>query len=406
MKVRAITSFFDPAITKDDESLSNLSSCSKELSSALTEIGYTVQSQRVATSPFLRWLEGTSRGEWQARIIELVHQTAEMGWQYTSIGPALPENLDDYEMIPEILALHPALFACGIIAEKKQVFPAAASAAAQVITHCATITADGFTNLRFAALANVSPYAPFLPAAYAETGQTPAIALAIECANEAVIAFENAKSVQQAGERLISALENHSKQLGDICRGICDRYSISFKGFDFSPAPYPEDWCSLGKAMELLGVPRLGMSGSLTAAAFVASTLDSGKWQRTGFNGLMLPVLEDSTLARRADEGTLTIKDMLLYSAVCGTGLDTIPLPGDTTAAQITPLLMDLGALSVRLNKPLTGRLMPIPGKHAGDLTDFNFEFFANSRVMALNALPLMNPLGTEDSISINPRNI
>jgi uncharacterized protein len=60
----------------------------------------------------------------------------------------------------------------------------------------------------------------------------------------------------------------------------------------------------------------------------------------------MMPVLEDATLARRAAEGTLTIKDVLLYSAVCGTGLDTIPLPGDTTAEQITPLLLDLCALA------------------------------------------------------------
>ena len=406
MKVRAITSFFDPAITKDDASIRNLSSCSKELSSVITEIGYTVQSQRVATSPFPRWLESTNRSDWQTRIVELTHQTTEMGWQYISIGPALPEYLANYEMIPEILALHPALFACGVIAEKRQVFPLAASAAAKVINRCGTITPDGFTNLRFAALANVPPYAPFLPAAYAETGEPPAIALAIECADEAVIAFENAPSIQQAGGRLISALENHAKRLMEACQSICSKHSVTFKGFDFSPAPYPEDWCSLGKAMELLGVPSIGMSGSLTAAAFLASTLDLGNWQRAGFNGLMLPVLEDSTLARRAAEGTLTIKDMLLYSAVCGTGLDTIPLPGDTTAEQITPLLMDLGALSVRLNKPLTGRLMPIPGKHAGDQTDFDFEFFANSRVIALDALPLLNPLRTADSISITPRNI
>lgn len=76
----------------------------------------------------------------------------------------------------------------------------------------------------------------------------------------------------------------------------------------------------------------------------------------------MQPVLEDfAVLAKRAAEGTLTIKDALLYSAVCGTGLDTVPLPGNTTAEQMTPLLLDLSALAMRLDKPLTARLMPVP---------------------------------------------
>ena len=76
------------------------------------------------------------------------------------------------------------------------------------------------------------------------------------------------------------------------------------------------------------------MIGSLAAAAFVADTLDRGRWLRTGFNGLMLPVLEDSRLAKRAAEGTLTVKDLLIYSAMCGCGLDTVPLPGDATDEQ------------------------------------------------------------------------
>jgi len=109
----------------------------------------------------------------------------------------------------------------------------------------------------------------------------------------------------------------------------------------------------------------------------------------------MLPVLEDAVLAKRAAEGVLSVKDLLLYSAVCGTGLDTVPLPGDTTSEQITAVLLDLSALALRLNKPLTARLMPIPGKKAGDPTHFDFDYFANSRVLALESDGL-NPIFTE----------
>ena len=43
----------------------------------------------------------------------------------------------------------------------------------------------------------------------------------------------------------------------------------------------------------------------------------------------MLPVLEDNVVALRAAEGQLSITDLLSYSAVCGVGLDTVPLPGE-----------------------------------------------------------------------------
>jgi uncharacterized protein (UPF0210 family) len=52
-------------------------------------------------------------------------------------------------------------------------------------------------------------------------------------------------------------------------------------------------------------------------------------------------------------------------------------------------VLIDLGALALRLNKPLTARLMPIPGKAAGDEVHFDFPYFADSRVIPLRESPL-----------------
>jgi uncharacterized protein (UPF0210 family) len=129
--------------------------------------------------------------------------------------------------------------------------------------------------------------------------------------------------------------------------------------------------------------------------------LDQADFPRAGFNGLMLPLLEDSALAARAAQGVLSVKDLLLYSTVCGTGLDTIPLPGDTTQEQLYALLLDLAALSTRLDKPLTARLMPIPGKKAGDPTNFDFPYFANSRVLALEADPLGGLLAGKENFDL-----
>ena len=108
--------------------------------------------------------------------------------------------------------------------------------------------------------------------------------------------------------------------------------------------------------------------------------------------------------AQRAAEGTLGVKDLLLYSAVCGTGLDTIPLPGEVSPEQLAAVLLDLCALALRLDKPLTARLMPVPGKKAGDPTSFDFGYFANSRVMALAAEPLVKGLAQDESFTLSKR--
>jgi hypothetical protein len=79
-------------------------------------------------------------------------------------------------------------------------------------------------------------------------------------------------------------------------------------------------------------------------------------------------------------------------------------LPGDTSQGHLTALLIDLSALALRLDKPLTARLMPIPGKKAGDPTAFDFDFFANSRVMSLDAEELSGYLAGKDPIPLQAR--
>jgi hypothetical protein len=91
---------------------------------------------------------------------------------------------------------------------------------------------------------------------------------------------------------------------------------------------------------------------------------------------------------------------------VCGTGLDTIPVPGDASPESLSAVLLDLAVLAQRLDKPLTVRLMPVPGKAAGDETGFDFAFFANSRVLALDAQPLHGFLAGNEIIRMQPRKV
>jgi hypothetical protein len=401
MRIRSITCFIHPRWPISELVFQKAGIFARMARQSFENAGYTVQTVRMATPPFTMFLSSEDYTQASAHIAVMAHSE---GFEYVALGPAQTHILESYQAIPGLLSHSGNLFFSGhLTTPQSEISLPAVRACATVIHQAASLEANGFANLRFAALANVPPWAPFFPAAYHQ-GKSPAFALALEAADLAVSAFTEARSLHEARQNLINQVETHAHTLQAIAQRLADSYQIEFKGIDFTLAPFPEPDKSLGNALEQLGLPAIGLSGSLAAAAFLTDTLDRAVFKRTGFNGLMLPVLEDATLAARAAQGVISITDLLLYSAVCGTGLDTLPLPGDTAVDQIYAVLLDLAALSLRLDKPLTARLMPIPGKKAGDDTGFDFEFFANSKVLSLPAEPLTGLLSGDETFSIGTK--
>ena len=123
----------------------------------------------------------------------------------------------------------------------------------------------------------------------------------------------------------------------------------------------------------------------MAAAAQITAALKQTRLRTCGYCGLMLPVLEDVGLAERNTQGLLRLSSLLSYSAVCGTGLDTIPLAGEVSVGQLAAVLSDVAALGWKLAKPLSARLLPVPGKQVGETTRFDFAYFVNTRVMAVD---------------------
>jgi uncharacterized protein (UPF0210 family) len=400
MKIRSITYFCNPKYPLDEKVIQAAGEFLAKAKSAYETAGYEVQTVRLATIPFPQLLGEKQINKLPKLVEQLEKLIQQIGVGYLSLGPALPDSPRSYEIIPEAIAASQNIFFDGVMADKSNgISLAAIKACAEVMVKSAPIDPNGFANLRFAALANVKAESPFFPAAYHKGNQS-AFAIATEAADLAVDAFSQAKTLAVGRQTLIAEIEKHGKKMGKVAQSL----DCKFGGIDFSLGPFPAEAQSLGTAFERMGVPRVGLHGSLAAAAILAEAIDRANFPRTGFSGLMMPVLEDATLAKRAADGTLSVKDVLLYSAVCGTGLDTIPLPGDTTVDQIIPLLLDLSALALRLDKPLTARLMPVPNKKAGDPTNFDFGFFANSKVMALGAEPLSFPMNGKEVIEIRKR--
>ncbi|GAB4470502.1 MAG: PFL family protein [Anaerolineae bacterium] len=407
MDIRSVTAFVEARPPITPAGFEAAGSAVRAARAALTDAGYTVQSARLAIQAFPDALPAGQPGlaVELAKDLEAVAFVNEI--DYVALGPVRAHHSADYlDALVEVLAQTENTFASIEIADPQQgISLPRLRQTAEIIRQVARLKGDGFKNLYLTALANVPPWSPFLPAAY-HGGGPARLAVATESADLAIDAITGANSPAEAAEHLTRRIEAEAARIeGAVRAALGAPGSLDFAGIDFSLAPFPDNTRSIGRALEALGLAAFGGQGSLAAAAFLTDALDRASFQRAGFCSLMLPVLEDSVLAERASQGLLSISDLLTCSAVCGTGLDLIALPGDVSAASLSAILLDVGALALRLDKPLTARLMPLPGKQAGDPVTFDFEYFAASRVLPAPAESLVGLLAGEDTLFITPRN-
>ncbi len=384
MEIRSITYGGNLQRADDEATLCGMGRFLQGARAAFTQAGFTVQTVRLGTQPFPRWLTPIPAARRTDAIVALEQTCRRVGIDYCSIGPtgAGSDTAEWLEWIPEMLSRTESIFATAMIATRHGgIDLEAIGRVAAAIRRIADTTPLGFGNLRFAALANCPADSPFFPVSFHE-GHEPSFAIATEAADVAIEAFTSAGSLAEARENLVAGVESAAGRLAAVAAELERESGVRFGGIDFSLAPYPAIERSIGTAFERLGVGRFGQHGTLFAAAFMTEALERARFPRCGFSGLMLPVLEDATLALRSADELYTLDSLLLYSAVCGTGLDTVPLPGDVEPAELAAILLDMATLALRLNKPLTARLMPIPGGKAGDRTTFDFSYFANARIL------------------------
>lgn len=394
MEIRSVTLFCDADF--DEQTAGQF------WAEARQAFGRPVQTTRLALPPFPTWQPAGQPIESAAQQLAERWQTA--GADYISLGPVRLADDDAWlDMIPDLLAATGVLFANVEVAGRRgQIDGGRCAHLARVIHEVSRIIPNGFGNLYLTAIAHCPPGSPFFPVAY-HAGGPAGFALALEAADLALTAVKSAGSLAQARRNLIAAVEKEAASLSGAAQELAAAHGIAFQGLDFSLAPFPGESQSLAGALEALGLPHLGAPGSLFAAAFVAEALGRANFARCGFSGLMLPVLEDSVLARRVADEQVRLADLLSYAAVCGVGLDTIPLPGDTPTAAIAGILLDIAALAGRLRKPLTARLMPLPGLAAGDEVAFDFPYFAGSRVMSVQGEGVAGLLANEETLEILP---
>lgn len=262
---------------------------------------------------------------------------------------------------------------------------------ANVVKKIGDITPRGEGNFNFTINYNCKPLIPYFPASYHNSEDENCFALGMETADLLVESLKSLepeknhnKQWQNSYNIMSKALQYHINNLIKIVDNFKHKNKTKFAGIDTSAAP-SKNCSSIVDIYKLLDVPYFGASGTLEASSLLTKVFKSQKGcELIGFSGLMLAVIEDEGLAQATINNEFDIRALLQYSAVCGIGLDTVPIDGNTSVEKIADICQDTGTLAFRLNKPLTVRLFPIPNLKAGDITKFQSDDLCNSAVLSI----------------------
>ena len=368
-----------------EDTLKNASIFLERGEKRLVESGYSLQMKRVSTNPFQEYTGGMTSAE-ALRFLREVAACAEAFGLFLSIGPVMDSGENParmLEILPPLLAETPVFSAAVLSSGGDSAAGISPARTAELMRELAS--ASMMANFQFAALAGIFPETPFFPAAY-HAGPQDGFSVGTESALLVRDVFAETgpeRDIKKAESRLLTVYKREFKALEECCQEIAGETGRHFDGLDTSPAPMKD--ISIGKAVEnLLGRP-FGAAGTLTVCSMITRVIQGISIKKAGYCGLMLPVMEDEVLALRAAEGRYGLAELLSYSAVCGTGLDVIPVPGNVSEGALERLLLDVGALSGKLKKPLSARLIPIAGGLAGDPVCLDSPYLVPTRIFGLS---------------------
>ena len=400
-KIRTITTFISLDNNKEswDDKIKGASNFCLNLAEEFKARDYTVQSIRIVTNPFGEYLNTDNLENAKADLSylnALLTASNQSGMRIRfAIGEA--RSKEEIELLPELIkefgdlcnvCVNVSLDEFGVLDNNL------IQHSVKAVQRISSITPRGEGNFNFTVNFNCDPLIPYFPASYHRKELGNRFVIGLETPDLLVNVLTNCNQINgKQGhnekfkgyyEGMSGALQHHITNINNIIQhSSCDK-SYVFSGFDSSAAP-SKDCASMVELYELMGVEYFGASGTVEASSLLTKVFKSIKGvDLVGFSGLMLALTEDTGLAKGSINSHFDIRSLLTYSSVCGIGLDTVPIPGNTPAEKISSLMRDTGTMAYRLNKPLTVRLFPVPGLNAGDLTSFESDDLCNCAVLAV----------------------
>ena len=197
--------------------------------------------------------------------------------------------------------------------------------------------------------------------------------------------------VSGPGVILAAAREYKGKPINELADGIkkmafkitrqlvgseaARRLGVDFGILDLSLAPTPAVGDSVARILEEIGLDGAGAPGTTAALAMLTDMVKKGGVMAStnvgGLSGAFIPVSEDEGMIEAAKNGSICLEKLEAMTTVCSVGLDMIAIPGDTPATTISGILADEFAIGMVNNKTTACRLIPAPGKKAGEWVEF-----------------------------------
>ena len=260
----------------------------------------------------------------------------------------------------------------------------------QTIKDLAERSADqgGFAAAKFVVFTNQPGDNPFMAGAVHGLGQ-PEVVINVGVSGPGVIASALKRKIAQAGEAHLGLhdLADEIKRTafrvtrsGELIgRQVAGALQIPFGVVDLSLAPTPNVGDSVGEILQILGVDAIGAPGSTAIVALLNDAVKKGgafaSQSVGGLSGAFIPVCEDQALAEAVREGSLTLEKLEAMTCVCSVGLDMIAIPGSVDAGTIAAIIADEMAIGMINSKTTAVRLIPVPGKEAGEFVSFGGLF-------------------------------
>ncbi len=259
-----------------------------------------------------------------------------------------------------------------------------------------TADRDGFGAAKLMVFANIPEDNPFMSGAYLGYGEPDCVVNigvsgpgVVKRAVERLLEGEEEADLGQIAER-IKKTSFRVTRVGELIgREVAARLGVAFGIVDLSLAPTPRVGDSVGEILEAMGIGRIGEPGTTAAVALLNDAVKKGGLFASssvgGLSGAFIPVSEDRALAEAAERGDLSLQKLEAMTSVCSVGLDMIAIPGDTPPSTVAALIADEMSIGVVNGKTTSARVIPVPGKKAGDTAVFG-GLFGRSTVMPVPA--------------------
>ncbi len=254
----------------------------------------------------------------------------------------------------------------------------------RTIKRAAEMTADrdGIGCAKLVVFANIPQDIPFMAGAYLGVGEPDAV-INVGVSGPGVVkkAIDRARAADPTLDlgKLSDTIKHAAfrvTRVGELIgRQVAGKLGVPFGVADLSLAPTPNPGDSVGEIFQSLGLKSIGNPGSTAVLAMLNDAVKKGGIFASsyvgGLSGAFIPVSEDLNIAEAAGRGHLTIEKLEAMTSVCSVGLDMVAIPGSTSAETIAGIIADEMAIGVVNNKSTAARLIPVPGKKAGDRASF-----------------------------------